>query len=266
MSLRKFLFSKTFLKNLGIAVFITVILVSATMVTLRIYTHHGQSFEVPGLIGLSEDEVIRKVQAQKLNYTIIDSVYVNHVDPGHVVDQVPRPGFRVKQNRTILITINAKAPEKVIIPNLKNISFRQAQVLIENLGLKLGRIMYTPSEFNNLVLNVYSNTVEVFEGDMLEKGSLIDLEIGRGSDLDKTAIPDLIGLTLEDARMAIKDAILNEGIVIYDESVKNLNDSLKAQVWRQRPDPKLIRSIELGTSIDLWVTVDQEKIFEALNL
>ncbi|NQU86263.1 MAG: PASTA domain-containing protein [Mariniphaga sp.] len=265
MSLKKFLLSYHFLKNLIIAVVIAILLITITMIGLRIYTHHGDGYPVPNLIGLDESEVIAKVESVKMNYQIIDSAYINSSEPGCVIDQVPKPGFEVKRNRTILITINAKAPEQVVLPKLRNISFRQAQVLIENSGLQMGEISYKPSEFNTLVLSVFSDSIEVYLGDILEKGSTIDLEIGKGSGFEKTSLPDLIGLKISEARMVITDAMLNQGVIIYDESILSLEDSINARLWKQLPDPKVTPTIELGTSIDIWVTINEDKLLEAIE-
>jgi hypothetical protein len=47
--------------------------------------------------------------------------------------------------------------------------------------------------------------------------------------------------------------------VIYDESVLNLGDSLSARIWQQRPESSE-EMVEQGTAVDLWLTVDENKI------
>ncbi|MBN1820302.1 MAG: PASTA domain-containing protein [Prolixibacteraceae bacterium] len=265
MSLKKFLLSRDFLKNLIIAVGILILLITFTMIGIRIYTHHGQGYLVPDLIGLQENEIAEKVHSAKLNFEITDSVYIGTQTPGSVIDQVPKPGFEVKQGRTILLTINAMAPEKVILPKLRYISFRQAQAVIENIGLQLGEITYRPSEFNTLVLNAISDSVEVFEGDELNKGAIIDLVVGKGSGFEKIPLPDLKGLSIEDAKILIKDAMLNQGVIIYDETIVTSRDSANARLWKQLPDPEITPMIEPGISVDMWVTVDEEKLRKAIE-
>jgi len=265
MSFKKFLISRIFLLNFIAAVAATILLITITMAGIRLYTNHGKAFPVPDLTGLSELEVKGALSDEKLNYKIIDSVYVSDKKPGSVVDQLPKPGFKVKQNRTILLTVNAMAPETVKLPKLRDISYRQAQVLLEISGLVLGNVSFKPSEFNNLVLNALSEQEEVFAGDILTKGSMIDLVIGKSSGFEKTPVPDLAGLTIREARNATLDALLNPGVIIYDESVQTSNDSTTARIWKQRPDPRTAGSIDLGTSIDIWVTVDKQKLIEALE-
>ncbi len=265
MSLKKFLLSRVFLLQIIAAVAVIILLVTATMIGLRIYTHHGQKFPVPDLINKTEREVQKKTKAMKLHYRIIDSAHIPSQHPGSVIDQIPEPGFKVKEGRTLLLTMNARAPEQVSLPKLRDISFRQAQVLIENRGLIPGNIRYKPSEYNDLVLRVFHDSLEIFEGTILEKGSRIDLEIGRVASSEKTAVPDLIGLSREDAKLILTDAMLNMGVIMYDASVASPQDSLHARIWKQRPSPRLSPDTELGTSVDIWVTMDEEKILNAIE-
>jgi eukaryotic-like serine/threonine-protein kinase len=260
MSLKEFFLSHPFRSNLIAALAIFIILITVVLVGLRKYTNHGDAYAVPNLTGLTEDKVQELLNAEKLNYRIIDSAFISENNPGSVIDQYPKPGFKVKQNRTILLTINASMPEQVTLPKLRDISYRQALALIENMGFRLGNISFKPSEYNDLVLSVLSNSSEVYEGDMLTKGATIDLVIGKKSGLEKTTIPDLTGLSIGDAKVTILDALLNPGVIIYDESILTLEDSVNARIWKQRPNPRANSTIELGSSIDMWVTVDGQKI------
>lgn len=260
MSLKNFIFSRTFLKNILISIGVSIFLIIVVLASLRSYTSHGKGYPVPDLRGMSEEEYSQALRSEGLKYKILDSVFVGEENPGTVVDQVPKPGFMVKKNRTVFLTLNASAPEQVRMPKLRDISFRQAQALIENLGMKIGNIRFIPSEYNDLVLGAYVGYHEIRQGEMVSKGTVIDLVVGSGANLEKTPVPYLIGMAVEEARSAIFDAMFNPGAIIYDESVLTAEDSLNVKVWRQKPDPRETQSIEMGTSVDLWVTINPEKI------
>ena len=100
----------------------------------------------------------------------------------------------------------------------------------------------------------------VEEGDSIIKGSSIDLILGRGLSNDKTVGPELIGLSLEEAKDLITARFLNLGAVIYDGSIFNYEDSSAARVWKQRPLYKETQLINLGASVDIWLTVDSVKL------
>jgi beta-lactam-binding protein with PASTA domain len=265
MSIKKFLVSRTFIVNLFIAIALVAIIIFIVLKSLNAYTHHGESNPVPDFTGMLEPEVKTTAEQNHLRINIIDSVYTDAVQPGGVVDQVPKAGFGVKENRTIFLTINYTQKERVALPKLTDISFRQAQVLTKNCGLLVGEISYRPSEYNNLVLKILQDSMEVLPGNLLLKGSKIDFIVGRDSENEQTPLPDLINLGIEPAKEIITNAMLNLGALIYDESVTTAEDSLNAIIWKQYPNPKTTSSVEMGTSVDLWVTVDEEKINPVLE-
>lgn len=266
MSLSRFLRSRKFLLHLILAAVVLMALLFLTMQGLKVYTRHGQSNPVPDFKGLTQTEARNTARQNKLKIEIVDSLYVNDAAPGAVVDQLPEAGSRVKENRTIFLTINSTQPEQVMLPKLTDISFRQAQVLIDNSGLQIGTILYRPSEYNDLVLEVQKDSVELSAGQQLPKGTSIDLVVGREQGNQVTDLPNLTGLTVPEAKTTLTDAMLNTGVVIYDETILSAEDSTNARIWKQKPNPEVTGTATLGSSVDLWVTVDQLKIEDAMDI
>lgn len=260
MSLTKFLTSRTFFKHLIFAIILVIVVIFIVLQGLKSYTRHGQSQAVPDFIGLTLEEIDNTAGNSHLKYEIVDSVYVSDARPGAVVDQEPEAGFRVKENRMVFLTINSSQPEKVLLPKLTDISFRQAQVLAENCGVEIDSISYQPSEFNGLVLKVEQNGNEISEGDLVLKGSRIDIVIGRAGGNEEIALPDVTGTNLELAKALLISSFLNVGATIFDGSVFSSEDSMNAVVWKQYPSIKNTRWIGSGTSVDLWLTADSTKI------
>ncbi len=265
MSFKKFLTSRAFLINLSLAIVLAALLLFLTMKMLKSYTHHGISYVVPDLSGLTLEEATSTAEANLLKVEVLDSIYTKEAKPGTVVDQVPVSTKKVKEGRVIFLTMNSMEPEKVKLPKLTDISFRQAQVLLENRGLTIDSISYEPSEYNDLVLKVRQDSVEVEEGDMLVRGSSVDLIIGQSKGNMETRLPDLFGLFMEEAKDVLTDARLNMGVVIYDRTITTKDDTLNARIWRQMPDPANMSNVYLGTSVDLWLTVDQDKLTRELS-
>ncbi|WP_319272943.1 PASTA domain-containing protein [uncultured Draconibacterium sp.] len=256
MSLGKFITSRAFVKHLAIAIVLVTVLLFVTFKGLKLYTKHGVSYPVPALTGLNLEEATASAEANKLRVEVIDSVYNKNYEPGSVVDQLPLANARVKENRVIRLTINSNEPEKVILPRLTDISFRQAQVLIESTGLQVGNISYQPSEYNDLVLKALQDSVTIYEGDKIIKGSDVDLIIGRSQGNMDTNLPNLTGFTLEEAQSTITDAMLNMGAVIFDKTAETAEDSASARIWKQQPNPQFTKHVNLGSSVDIWLTTD----------
>jgi beta-lactam-binding protein with PASTA domain len=260
MDFLKFLMSKVFLKHLSIALLISIFFMIFAFLFLRIYTRHGQALSVPDLNGLSIEETEEVLTRKKLTYQIIDSVYNNIVPRGCIVEQNPPADFKVKENRTIFLTINAFNPEMVLMPNVVGVSLRQAQAIIETAGLVTGRLSYVPDlAINNVLEQKYQNMI-IKPDDFVPKGSKIDLVLGRGLSDEKTMAPNLIGMYYDYAIEKITARYLNVGAVIYDGSILDEIDSSFAFIWKQRPDYDETTLLNLGSTVDLWLTVDSTKL------
>ncbi len=259
MSLKNFITSRVFLKHLVLSIIIIVAIVVIVLQQLKSYTHHGESYPVPDFTGLTIDEFEATAEQAHLKYEIIDSMHFDGAEPGAVVEQVPEAGFKVKKNRIVFLTINSTVPEMVVLPKLTDISFRQALGLIENCGLITGEITYQPSEYNNLVLNAEQDSKTLKQGDIIQKGSSVDLVIGSSSGIQDTPLPNLIGMTYAEAKSLLTTYLLNSGSLICDATIINSEDTLAATIWKQYPGNN-IRTVSLGTSVDLWLTLDSIKI------
>jgi beta-lactam-binding protein with PASTA domain len=260
MSLKKFLVSRVFWINLLIATLLVITLTVITLLRLKSYTHHGVSYAVPDFTGMTVEEAVQVAETTKMRVELLDSVFQKDALPGAVVDQVPKANQKVKAGRLIYLTINSRETEKVAVPRLNDISFRQAQVLLDGCGLTIDSIRYEPSEYNDLVLKAYQGTLELTEGDKVEKGSSVTLVLGQSRGNMETVLPDLNGMFMEDARALLTNARLNLGVVIYDGSVISKDDTLNAQIWKQMPDSRMVQKVYLGSSVDIWLTVDPERL------
>ncbi len=257
----KYLATETFLKHILIAVVSLVLLIWLVFLSLKWYTHHGQAYSVPDLRGLSLEEVAEIADEKDLRFEIIDSVYADDFSRGTVVEQNPPPDFKVKKNRRIFLTLNANAPEKVVMPDVVEISLAQAKADLERVGLQVGHLEYIPDIARNRVLQQKFNGRRIAPGTRIVKGSKIDLVLGEGTTEEgETNIPKLIGLKEDKAIEILTHSFLNMGKKHYDSSVKNYNDTIKAIIWKQNPPaaPNLV--LPLGASVEVWFTVDPTKV------
>jgi len=266
MTLFKFLISKTFFKHLLYAIGIVTAILILIFLILKVYTHHGQALSVPDFTGLTLEEVHKKAKKNKLRIEVSDSVFNNNRPKGTVIEQNPIAGFKVKKNRRIFIVLNAFNPEKVKMPNIVGVSHRQAEAVIKNAGLEIGRLIHVPDIAVNNVLKQKFNGEEIEEGTMVPKGSKIDLVLGMGLSNQTTQVPNLDHYTLERAKNRILRSALNTGAIIYDESIEDGIDSTEAKVWRQYPSFKENKLIRLGSTVDLWLSVDSAILYPEIEM
>jgi eukaryotic-like serine/threonine-protein kinase len=266
MSLKNFLLSKPFLKNLGFAAMITFGAIMILLLWMNIYTRHGQARPVPNFIGLTMDQTIQLAKKSKLRYQIIDSVYSTDVQRGCIAEQSPKAGFKVKKWRNIILTINAFHPEMVAMPNLINLPKRQAILIAESSGLEIGLLKYRPDISTDMVIDQEHNGRKIQEGDSIQKGSVVDLVLGKGLSDQRTPVPDLVGMKLNPSRNKILASSLNLGTYVYDKTIVNSADTLNAFVYKQNPEYVQDASLKLGSSIYLWLTVDSSKLHTTPDL
>ncbi|UJH91127.1 PASTA domain-containing protein [Antarcticibacterium sp. 1MA-6-2] len=182
MSFFKFLFSKTFLIQLGLAVLALVLIAFITLQWLDFSTNQDQRIEVPDLGRLSLDVVEERLNEMDLRYEILDSANYNPDYPRYaVIEQAPLPGKYVKENRKIYLTLNPSGYRKVTIPeNLIRRTRRQVEPTLKSLGFEIGDVTTKP-DIGTDVLELRHRGRLLEPGDELMKTSVIDLVVGDGS-------------------------------------------------------------------------------------
>lgn len=183
MGFFRFLFSKTFLIQLVIAVILLVVLAFLTMQWLDYSTNQDQRIEVPDLAKMNLEVVEEQLDELDLRYEILDSANFNPDFPRYsVIDQVPAPGKFVKEDRKIYLTLNPSGYRKIQIPNdLIRKTRRQVEPTLRSLGFEIGEITYKPDIAEDAVLELRHKGKLVEPGDELMKTSVIDLVLGDGS-------------------------------------------------------------------------------------
>lgn len=182
MGLIRFIFSKTFLIQLVLAIIALLVVGFLAMQWLDYSTNQDQRIEVPDLAKMSLDKVEGQLDELDLRYEILDSANFNPDFPRYsVIEQVPAPGKFVKENRKIYLTLNPSGYRKVVIPDLIRKTRRQAEPTLRSLGFKIGDVTYKPDIAKDAVLELRYKGEKIEPGDELMKTSKIDLVLGDGS-------------------------------------------------------------------------------------
>lgn len=262
----QFIYGNIIIRNLFFAFLILIAGVFLILQILKVYTRHNQNLSVPDFTGLTLDEAVDASEKRDLRIEVFDSVYLTEYERGTVVDQHPAPNFKVKKNRTISLTLNAVNPEMILMPDLVDLTLRQARTRLESFGLKTGNITYEPDIGVNVVLAQKINGMNINPGDSIIKGTPIDLVVGQGLSDKQTGVPNLIGLTLDAAKIVASERFLSIGAVIPDASIIIEEDRNMARVFRQSPEPGPESTLALGSTIDIWITLDTLKVRENVML
>ncbi len=182
MSFFKFLFTKEFLKQLLYAILVVIVLSFLILWWLRSTTNHGQKIEVPNLAKMSLDDVEDVLDENDLRYEILDSANYNPEFPKYsVIEQIPKAGKFVKEDRKIYLYLNPSGYRKVVIPEVVGRTRRQAEPTLLAMGFKVGKVSYRPYIAKDEVLELRHKGSKIEPGEELQITSVIDLILGDGS-------------------------------------------------------------------------------------
>lgn len=248
------------LRNILFAFLILIFGTAVIMQLLKIYTRHNHDLTVPDFAGLTLSDALEVAHQKDLRIEVFDSVFLSDFERGTVVEQHPRAGFRVKKNRKVFLTMNANNPEKVAMPNLVDLTIRQATAKLESFGLKVGHISYEPHIFINVVLAQRMSGRELSPGDSVVKGARVDLVLGKGLSDEQAAVPNLVGFNLEEAKILASDKFLSVGAAVHDQTILTFEDESRAIIFKQKPESGSNMTLPMGSAIDVWITLDSTKV------
>lgn len=240
-----FLKDKKFYVNLLIILALFFLLLWLTFRLLGRYTRHNEVYSMPDFTGMNYHEAERQY-AEDFHFFLIDSVYPKGQQPGSIYQQDPLPNSKIKKGRNVYIIIVAETPEKTLVPNLKNLSLRQALGLLESAGLDVERLAYRESPFKNAIIDQYYKGLPVAEGTELVKGSKIELLVGMGNDDSRLKVPNLFGKPMAEAKRLLNLSGLNIGTESYEDS-----DSLQYLCVRSMDPGPTSQPVYPGTAINL---------------
>jgi len=226
---------------------LVALMVSYFYIYLPSVTNHGETITVPNVEGLHLDDLEEFLGKRNLRYTVNDSTYSDDHPPLTVLRQFPFAGSKIKENRVIYISVNRITPPTVPMPNLVDGSLINAEAVLRGNELKRGRIQLVRGPFLNLVKEMHFAGEEILPGTRIPKGSVIDLVVEDGGS-NTVPTPDVLGYTLEDAKIPIFGSNLNLGEVTFVGDTTGLEPKI---VLKQKPSPH--EKIKVGDVLELWI-------------
>lgn len=185
----KFLGSRQFLIQLGLAAVVSVLLVFAVLQWLKSSTHHGDFVEVPDLAKLSVTEMREVLDEADLRYEVVDSANFNPDYPRFsIIEQNPPAGNQVKQNRKIYVTVNPSGYKKITVPDIIQVTRRNATSMLRAVGLDVEKVTYIDELGKDMVYRIRYQGKYIKPGDKLPRTSQIELVCGNGTVGDEARI------------------------------------------------------------------------------
>ena len=248
------------LYNLVAAGIVLLCIVLGVMLFLNKYTRHGVEIVVPEVTGLYLEEAKAIIEAEGLNFFVTDTTYSNKTPLGTLVEQDPRAGSKVKPGRVVYVIHNAYARRPIALPNLQDLSLRQAERTLQSLEIKVANVTYVPSTFKDIVIEVRKGEQKLMVGTHLEEGDSITLVVGNGESENKVSTPNIIGCSLAEATAKLRNNSLGLGFIEYDVEPTEENEA-NYVVYSQSPKSGTI--IDAGTPVGVKLSTNRGKAVTA---
>ncbi len=251
--------------NILVAMLLVGLLFVIFIFSLGSITHHDRILKIPSVTGKVMADATRSLNNDGFDVEIQDSVYIDTIPPLTVTRQFPEADAVVKINRTVYLTVNRSVPPLVVMPRLVG-SYRNALLILKQVGLKLGDTSYRPDFAKNSILSQLYKGKEIKPGAKIPMGSVISLVLGSGVSNINMAVPDLFGLTLDQAKSRL-DSLGVGFLTIMDGDV---HDTLNAFIYRQNPgrfnDDRKVNRIRAGQLIDIWLSAEpKERVIDTTD-
>lgn len=244
--------------NILIIIILSIAIVEIVFLSLRSYTRHGDEIVVPNFVGLNCDSVIEQYQ-DEYNFIMLDSVYSNSYPEGSFYQQDPLPNSNVKKGRNLYYVKVSEAPEMTIMPNLRNLSLRQAMVSLRGCGLSVSELEFVDHFAENAIVNQEYEGEIIDPGTEIVKGSKIKLIVGYGVDDKKTHLPNLLTAKKADVKTLLHEASLNLGKEIYMDDDEND----RYRVYKMNPVYDIEHLVTLGSTVDVWYRSESQFDFDS---
>lgn len=241
-----FIMNKKFLIQLLISGAAMLVVAFLLLKSLDLYSHHGSHVVVPHVLNLSAEEAAEKLDDEGLEAIVTDSLYAEGKEMGVILEQNPESGAQVKSGRKVYLLVNTGTPPMVEVPELRDLSLREANALLETKGLKLGSVGKRPGP--GAVLDMKAKGKSISAKTKVQKGSAIDVVVGTGMGDGLVPVPNLSGMT----RTEVINILSSMNLGLGFEKFENVKDSSRAKVVRQYPGASDEPSINVGEVIDVW--------------
>jgi len=213
---KKSIFQNSISKNLRFIAVSGLLLILLSLLFLNLYTRHGQNVIVPALEGLQVKEANTILKSKGLHAQVVDSIYQRDAVPGAIIDQTPHEGNKVKEGRSIYITIYSKSPQQIAVPNLVDYSTRQAAALLTSMGFNQLQIEEIPSEYSGLVVAVKYRGKTLTPEEKVPAGSPLTLVVTSGVLADSLRV---------DNEYIVPPGQVENGIITQPEKEQPIDES-----------------------------------------
>ena len=164
-------------------------------------------YEVENYVGLTADEVIKKLDNAQVYYTI-EYEKTDAYEPGIVINQSINEGVVISTTNKLshLVITVSSADESIILQDYSNSNYKNAYTTLKNLGLE---VSLRPEPSDKVEPGMVIRTEPAANTQMLRGETVI---IIYATEPTSSIVPDVIGKTVAEAESKLKEANLNYSV------------------------------------------------------
>lgn len=204
-----------------------VIAVIMDLLVMPFYTNYNEGVTVPDVTKLSLEKAGENLEETGLRYEILERRAHSAYPANFIIDQEPAAKSIVKPNRKVYLTVNTDVTPQTVVPNVVNMSLRNAEIQLENHGLTVGTRSYETSRFRNTILRQ-----SVASGDTVSRGTVVNLAVSDGLGSRIVTVPSVEGLRLSEAQQQL----INAGLRVDEITFRPTRDTLPNTIIEIQPD------------------------------
>ena len=213
------------------------------------YVGYNNAHYLPDVRGEYLEKATYQLRSLRFNTKPILIPYSESHTPGTVIKMFPRAFTKVKEGRTIDLTIAGK-DEDIEIPDISNLSLRNAKLTLTKLGLGIDTIIY---EYDNVISDGYISFQLPRKGQTVKSSTNMTLGVSRGAPPDYYIIPDIVNYSLTRARKLI----INEGLRVGEITYEFQPDLVPNTVIEQNMTAGM--RVSFPASINLLISTDKQE-------
>lgn len=213
------------------------------------YVGYNNEHYLPDVRGEYLEKATYQLRSLRFNTKPILIPYSESHTPGTVIKMFPRAFTKVKEGRTIDLTVAGK-DEDIEIPDISNLSLRNAKLTLTKLGLGIDTIIY---EYDNVISDGYISFQLPRKGQTVKSSTNMTLGVSRGAPPDYYIIPDIVNYSLTRARKSI----INEGLRVGEITYEFQPDLVPNTVIEQNMTAGM--RVSFPASINLLISTDKQE-------
>jgi eukaryotic-like serine/threonine-protein kinase len=206
--------------------FATAVISAVVTFTLAVRTN---DVTVPDLSGSSVEGATETLRLEELQLVVEGNRFHESVPPDFVAQQSPAPGTILRKGRSVKVWVSL-GPQKHTVPRIEGETLQSAQLVLEQNGFTLGRVVEIHSEVY-APDTVVAQSPQAYED--VADANEVSVLLSRGYLDDAYVMPDFIGKNYVD----ILDRLSRSSVKISQVRLVDYPGVPKNVVVRQAPAP-----------------------------